>query len=74
MVAATSGIIGLAAFAITVFLLVRIEPLLLKLFIFPAMTNSLLFAPQHVTAMMLLAGILAWRKVHQGRSKELVGA
>jgi hypothetical protein len=63
-VAASSGVIGLIAFTAIVYLLVRIEPLLLVLFVFPALTNSLVFAPQHLTAVMLLAGIATMRKEH----------
>jgi hypothetical protein len=71
VVAASSGVIGLIAFTVVVYLLVRIEPLLLVLFVFPALTNSLVFAPQHLTAVMVLAGIAAMRQ-EQKRSAPVV--
>ena len=60
-VGASSGIIGLVAFSLIVVLLVRIEPLIIVLFIFPALTNSFVFAPQHFIGAMLFIGIIAQR-------------
>jgi O-antigen ligase len=74
IVAASSGVIGLIALTVIVYLLVRIEPLLLVLFVFPALTNSLIFAPQHLTAVMLLAGIATWRKEQQRRVSVVVSS
>jgi O-antigen ligase len=60
-VAVSSGAVGLVAFGLIVILLARIEPLYMVLFIFPALTNSFVFAPQHFIGMMLLVGVIYQR-------------
>jgi len=68
-VAASSGVIGLGAFGLIVILLARIEPLYIVLFIFPALTNSFVFAPQHFIGMMLLVGVIYQRNSRKSSSE-----
>jgi len=71
-VLASGGLIGLAAFIALAIVLVRIDPLLGLPLIFPGLTNSLLFAPQHFVLLMVLAGLVAGQRRRKQRENEKI--
>ncbi len=59
----TSGLIGLAAFAILFVMLFRLDPVLAVPFVLPGMVNAFVYAPQHFMILMLVAGLVAARRL-----------
>jgi hypothetical protein len=71
-VLASSGIIGLAAFAALVVYFFRIDALLAVPFLVAGAVNSFIYAPQHIILLMLGAGMLAAARAQARQSRVVV--
>lgn len=61
-VLASAGAVGLAALALIVWRLFRLEAALVVPFLLPGLTNAFMFAPQHFMLLMVLAGVIVARR------------
>jgi len=63
----SAGLLGVITFALIAYLMGRLDLILIVPFIFPGITNSLVFAPSNFLLLMLLAGIIWRRKIMYGK-------